>query len=77
MNGAKKFHPATGPAFAIGEEWLRADNGPGTVKILNTRVWGPGKWDVDVTYSQADGSKATKDAWNFQVRYFHVADQNL
>lgn len=28
-----------------------------------------------VTYEYADGTQHEKDAWNFQVRYMHTADQ--
>lgn len=80
MNGNKKFHKANGPAFAVGELW---DNG--NVEILSVRQYGEGKWDFDITYRYLDGTEqtgtwiptCTKDAWNFQVRHQHPADEGL
>lgn len=76
MNGAKKWHPATGPAFNPGEQWKSAA-GKIRCKIVSVRKYGDGKWDYDVTYEYEDGVQSSKDAWNFQVRYYHVADENL
>lgn len=83
MNGAKKLHKVTGPAFAVGEEW---------VDSTGTRCWITGvrqyayavgdvtathSSDYEVSYSYADGTSSTKDGWMFQVRYQHIADRNL
>lgn len=76
MNGTKKFHKPTGPAFAVGEQWVSIA-GKIKCKILSVRKYGEGKWDYEATYEYTDGSQASKDAWSFQVRYAHVADQNL
>lgn len=76
MNGARKFHSPDGPAFNPGEEW-RGISGNVACWIVNTRRYGAGKWDVDVLYRYSDGQQWSKDAWNFQVRYQHVADVSL
>jgi hypothetical protein len=77
MNGKIKFHKATGPAFNVGEIWVSAT---GTqVVIVNVSKY-PGATedhtdDYSVTYrNTVDNSVHEKDAWNFQVRYNHVAD---
>jgi len=72
MNGANKFHPPGGPAFRVGEQWIGGNELP--VWITNIRKYGPGKWDADVEYMYEDGVRNVKDAWNFQVRFAHVAD---
>lgn len=75
MNGVRKFHSPDGPAFAAGENWFGSS---GTrVTVLSTRRYGPDKWDVEVTYLTDEDRTHSKDAWNFQVRYFHQADKNL
>ena len=75
MNGTKKFHKPNGPAFNVGEQWISSNGN--RVFILSTRKFGEGKFDYEVTYSQSHGLPHSKDAWNFQVRYNHVADNNL
>lgn len=72
MNGNKKFHKANGPAFSIGEEWV---SGTTQCKIIAVRKFGEGKWDYEVTYQYDNGVTHSKDAWCFQVRYEHVADE--
>ena len=79
MNGKQKFHKATGPAFNPGEVWV--DSSGSKVQILSVRKY-PGATadhdsDYGVTYMQSNGDEHEKDCWNFQVRYSHIADQNL
>lgn len=79
MNGNQKFHKATGPAFNPGEQWF-ASNGS-KCSIISVRKY-PGAnsdhtSDYGVTYQQSDGSICEKDAWNFQVRYCHIADLHI
>lgn len=75
MNGNIKFHSPNGPAFAPGELWVGSSGS--TYEVIGTRRWGEDKWDVDVTYVVAGTVEPqwTKDAWNFQVRFTHVADR--
>ena len=75
MNGAKKFHSPDGPAFNVGEQWISSGNL--SCWIDGRRRYGPDKWDVEVSYHYRDGHTSTKDAWNFQVRYKHVADLGI
>lgn len=74
MNGITKWHKANGPAFKPGEEW-RSISGNIYCQIVSVRKYGTGKWDYDVTYKYRDGQESSKDAWNFQVRYMHIADK--
>lgn len=83
MNGAIKFHKATGPAFNAGEIWHGSGNN--RVTIVSVRKY-PGATsdhtsDYGVTYqwTEANGEirQHEKDAWNFQIRYAHAADLNL
>ena len=83
MNGNVKFHKATGPAFNPGEVWIAV--GGIRVEIVSVRKY-PGATsdhtsDYGVTYKTdpVRNPEATheKDAWNFQVRYRHIADLNL
>ena len=76
MNGHRKFHPPTGPAFAPGERW-QSVSGKIKCEIVSVRKIGDEKWDYEVTYQYPDGATHSKDAWNFQVRYQHHADVNL
>ena len=73
MNGTVKFHKPNGPAFAIGEQWISC---AGNLKVTITGVTriGDEKFDYRVSYRQSDGTTAEKGAWEFQVRYQHVAD---
>ena len=77
MNGEIKWHKPTGPAFAPGEEWVSTCGY--RVKIISVRKY-PGATtnhisDYGVLYEQLGGApNHEKDAWNFQVRYTHVAD---
>jgi hypothetical protein len=75
MNGAKKFHSPEGPAFNAGEVWEGSTRSK--VVIIRTERYNVGKWDVDVYYTQADGSEWNKNAWSFQVRYQHEADKDI
>lgn len=78
MNGTKKWHKANGPAFAPGEEWVSVDGAEHQRKIVSVRKFGNGKWDYEVTYkSLTTDMEWTKDAWNFQVRYQHIADRDI
>lgn len=79
MNNATKWHKATGPAFNVGEEWVGSSGC--RCWIVGVRKY-PGATsdhtcDYGVTYRYQDGVQHEKDAWNFQVRYSHVADANL
>lgn len=73
MNGTVKFHKANGPSFNPGEIWT-ANGGKISAKIVSVRKFGAGKWDYEVTYQYPTGELHSKDAWNFQVRYQHQAD---
>lgn len=75
MNGQKKFHPATGPAFAEGEVWYGSSGSK--VTIMSVRKYGDAKWDYEIKYMQSNNTVSTKNAWSFQVRYEHAADKNL
>jgi hypothetical protein len=81
MNGAKKFHSGDGPAFNAGEIWEGSSGHK--VEITRTVRYGTGKWDVDVFYwatisgSERRSVEISKDAWNFQVRYQHIADKEI
>lgn len=75
MNHTIKFHSPDGPAFNPGERWVSSSKHE--VEIISTRRYGPDKWDVDVTYKWNEGDTNTKDAWNFQARYNHIADTNI
>jgi hypothetical protein len=85
MNGNHKWHKATGPAFNPGEQWI-SHAGNIRVAIVSVRKY-PGAApesnhtsDYGVTYAWNEGNKTVhheKDAWNFQVRYGHIADRNL
>lgn len=75
MNGNIKWHKPTGPAFHVGQEWFSGKHRCTIVKVEKY----PGTAtqhvsDYGVTYMAADGSIHEKDAWNFQVRYTHLAD---
>lgn len=78
MNGKVKWHKPTGPAFNPGEQWV-GSGGRSRCTIVSVRKY-PGATDdhisdYGVTYQYADGSTHEKDAWNFQVRYHHIADE--
>lgn len=78
MNGTRKFHKANGSAFNVGEQW-RSVSGKILCKIVSVRKYKncDGKWDYDVTYEYEVGVQHTKDAWNFQIRYQHIADEKI
>ena len=79
MNGAKKFHKPTGPAFNAGEVW-RSAAGNIRVVILGVRKYATGGNEISdyaVRYDNGEGVEVEKDAWNFQVRYVHSADLAL
>lgn len=79
MNGQRKFHKPTGPAFNVGEVWIDSGNSP--VKIVSVQKY-PGATsdyisEYGVLYEWVEGGvvrQHEKDAWNFQVRYTHIAD---
>ena len=74
MNGKIKFHKPTGPAFNAGEVWK---SGGIRVTILSVKKMvadGQHISDWQVYYDNGEGITTSKDAWNFQVRYTHVAD---
>lgn len=75
MNGTKKFHKPNGPAFNEGEAWKSVSG----IRcwIVSTKKFGAGKFDYWVTYRYYDGVTHEKDAWSFQVRYQHVANDNI
>jgi hypothetical protein len=81
MNGVSKFHKATGPAFNVGERWVSSSKQE--VQIVSVRKYekclkyADAKWDYDVTYKCEDGALFEKNAWDFQVRYQHIADLKL
>jgi len=83
MNGTRKFHKATGPAFLAGEKWYGI-SGKFAVTIVSVRKY-PGATsdhtsDYGVVYEWMENGVVVqheKDAWNFQVRYEHQADLDL
>lgn len=84
MNGNGKWHKATGPAFNAGEQWI-SHCGNIQVEIVSVRRY-PGATgfhnsDYGVTYKTDPVNHPErlheKDAWNFQVRYGHIADRDL
>lgn len=84
MNGNQKFHKATGPAFNVGEVWLASDGSKHSVKIVSVVKYPHAtenrNADYAVTYEWMENGEPrqhTKDAWNFQVRYYHQADRYL
>jgi hypothetical protein len=80
MNHNIKFHKPESPAFIPGEIWFACSGSGNQVEVVSIRRWGTEKWDADVTYRWLENGEYktnTKDCWNFQVRYFHQADQNL
>lgn len=80
MNGARKFHKATGPAFNPGEVWVSSCGI--RVEIVSVRKYqgatSDHTSDYGVTYKTDPVNNPErlheKDAWNFQVRYTHQAD---
>jgi hypothetical protein len=79
MNGTKKFHKPTGPAFNAGEVWFSV-SGNIRVVILGVRKYANGGNEISdyaVRYDNGVGVEVEKDAWNFQVRYQHDADRDL
>lgn len=82
MNGKHKFHKPTSPAFHSGEIWYATDGSGIHVSIIGVTKYQFKKLennisDYRVDYLQSDGTTFSKDAWNFQVRYFHQADKDL
>jgi hypothetical protein len=84
MNGNVKFHKATGPAFNPGEVWVAS--GGAKVTIVSVRKYASAGSDSNhtsdygVTYEWIEHGEVCqheKDAWNFQVRYQHIADTKL
>ena len=77
MNGKVKWHKPNGPAFAFGERWVPCSGSNYFVTIVGTRKVGEGKFDYVVTYVDDRAIEMTKLAWDFQVRYQHIADVNI
>lgn len=78
MNGNIKFHKPNGPAFNFGEIWVPCSRPDAyKVTIVSVRKFGDDKFDYEVTYVDDRGIEMHKDAWNFQVRYMHIADVNI
>jgi len=75
MNGKIKFHKPNGPAFYQGELWLACDGSGLKCWIDRVEKYGDGKFDYIIHYIYLDGETSSKDAWNFQVRYYHSADK--
>jgi hypothetical protein len=83
MNGAVKFHKATGPAFNTGEIWYSSSGIK--VEIVSVRKYPNATTnhisDYGVTYKTDPVNNPDKlhekDAWNFQVRYVHQADMHF
>ncbi len=81
MNKVRKWHKATGPAFNPGEQWIGSTGH--SVVVVSVRKY-PGASpdsahtsDYGVTYEWVERGQVRrheKDAWNFQVRYTHIAD---
>lgn len=85
MNGTRKFHKATGPAFQPGEVWL-SHSGKNRVEIVTVFKYlgapeeNAHTSDYGVIYKWTENGEVRqngKDAWNFQVRYGHIADKDL
>lgn len=74
MNKVIKFHKPQSPAFNSGEVWISANGAKVTIDSVAPWPKASDKWAFSVSYTQSDGSKATKDVWAFQVRYNHQAD---
>lgn len=82
MNGKIKFRKATGPAFAPGEVWVSSSGAKVTIVSVSLYKYAanlpsPDNADYAVTYAWVEHGSVvqhTKDAWNFQVRYTHIAD---
>jgi hypothetical protein len=77
MNGKIKFHKATGPAFEPGQLWsYDVGRNVEIVKVYGPEGQGHHASDYTVLYRNVTtGEYHQKDAWNFQVRYTHVADR--
>lgn len=75
MNKRVKFHKPNGPAFNKNEIWQGSSKSH--VKIISVLKFGNDKFDYNVTYQQTDGSICKKDAYNFQIRYQHLADFSI
>ena len=85
MNGTKKWHKANGPAFNPGEQWFGISSKfPVTIvsvrKYLFASTDSNHTSDYGVTYEWVQNGTVVrheKDAWNFQVKYEHIADRYL
>ena len=77
MNHNQKFHKPTGPAFNTGEKWFASDRMGSAVTIIQVIQIGTDKWDFEVEYQSKSGNVYSKNAWDFQVRYFHSADKDI
>ena len=83
MNGEVKWHKATGPAFLAGEIWISCSGLKVTIVSVRKYLGATSEHvsDYGVTYQWTERNGEVKvhekDAWNFQVRYTHIADINL
>ena len=80
MNGNVKFHKATGPAFNPGEVWVSSNGAKVAIVSVRKYTGGNHTSDYGVTYEWMEHGELRqheKDAWNFQVRYQHIADMKL
>lgn len=71
-----KFHSPYGPAFDVGEQWKAYDGSGRIVEVVSLVRYGTEKWDCYVVYKGIiDGIIYEKGAWDFQVRYYPIADE--
>jgi hypothetical protein len=75
MNKKIKFHKPNGSAFNENEEWIGVSKNK--VKIISVEKFGDNKFDYEINYKQSDGSLSKKNAYNFQIRYQHLADFSI
>jgi hypothetical protein len=72
------FHDVT--QIVPGQRWYAASGNGHFVQIVSVVKYGEGKWDHNVTYEWYEGGECvqhSKDAWNFQVRYFSPLLDNI
>lgn len=77
MNGNIKFHKPSSPAFNNGEVWVGASGSKVVIDGITHWPVCVGKYDYTVHYTQCNGTKTSKGAWEFQVRYTHQADEKM
>ena len=71
------FYKPEDEVFDIGERWCASGDPTGKgVIILGVSRFNEGMYDVSVYYKEEGQNYVyEKDAWNFQVRYFHSSDR--